>query len=89
MKLYNYYLIMIVALVWIFLVENYPKNIDKLPDKIHDTQHRSRDIMFNDKTQYSVQISKAFIYYLRFIDELYHMIQDRLDLENKDDKIKF
>ena len=45
--------------------------------------------MFSDKTLHSVQMSKAFIYYLRFIDELYYMIQDRLDLENKDDKIKF
>ena len=55
----------------IFLVENYPKNIDKLPDNLHDVQHRSRDIMFSDKTLHSVQMSKAFTYYLRFIDELY------------------
>jgi len=73
----------------IFLVENYPKNIDKLPDNIHDVQHRSRDIMFSDKTLHSVQMSKAFTYYLRFIDELYYMIQDRLDLENKEDQTKF
>jgi NTE family protein len=73
----------------IFLVENYPKNIDKLPDNIHEVQHRSRDIMFSDKTLHSVQMSKVFTYYLRFIDELYHMIQDRLDLENKEDKTKF
>jgi len=73
----------------IFLVENYPKNIDKLPDNIHDVQHRSRDIMFSDKTLHSVQMSKAFTYYLRFIDELYYIIQDRLDLENKEDQTMF
>src|SRR5215469_14787773 len=73
----------------IFLVENYPKNIDRLPDNIQEVQHRSRDIMFSDKTLHSVQLSKAFTHYLRFIDELYHMVEDRLDLENKEDKTKF
>ncbi len=73
----------------IFLVENYPKNIDKLPDNIQEVQHRSRDIMFSDKTLHSVQMSKVFTYYLRFIDELYHMVQDCLDLENKEDKAMF
>jgi NTE family protein len=73
----------------IFLVENYPKNIDRLPDNIHEVQHRSRDIMFSDKTMHNVHISKAFTYYLRFIDELYHLVEDRLDLENKEDKARF
>jgi NTE family protein len=72
----------------IFLVENYPKNIDRLPDNIHEVQHRSRDIMFSDKTMHNVHISKAFTYYLRFIDELYHLVEDRLDIENKQDKAK-
>jgi NTE family protein len=70
------------------LVENYPKNIDRLPDNIQEVQHRSRDIMFSDKTLHSVQLSKAFTHYLRFIDELYHMIEDRLDLKNKEDQTK-
>ena len=45
--------------------------------------------MFSDKTMHSVRMSKAFTHYLGFIDELYHEVEDRLDLENKDDKIKF
>ena len=32
----------------IFLVENYPKNINKLPENIQEIQHRARDIMFSD-----------------------------------------
>jgi NTE family protein len=59
----------------IFLVENYPKNIDRLPDNIHEVQHRSRDIMFSDKTLHNIRMSKAFTYYLRFIDELYHLMK--------------
>ncbi len=73
----------------IFLVENYPKNIDTLPGNIQEVQHRARDIMFSDKTLHSVQMSKAITYYLRFIDELYGEIENRFDLENKDDKEKF
>jgi NTE family protein len=73
----------------IFLVENYPKNIESLPDNIHEVQHRSRDIMFSDKTLHNIQMSKAFTYYLKFIDELYHLIEDRCDFEKKEDKANF
>jgi NTE family protein len=73
----------------IFLVENYPKNIETLPDNIHEVQHRSRDIMFSDKTLHNIQMSKAFTYYLKFIDELYHLIEDRCEFENKEDKAHF
>ncbi len=45
--------------------------------------------MTGDKTLHSIQMSKAITYYLRFIDELYHVIENRFDLENKDDREKF
>jgi NTE family protein len=73
----------------IFLVENYPKNIETLPDNIHEVQHRSRDIMFSDKTLHNIQMSKAFTYYLKFIDELYHLIEDRCDFKKKEDRANF
>jgi NTE family protein len=73
----------------IFLVENYPKNTDKLPDNIFEVQHRARDIMFSDKTQHNIQMAKAITYQLRFIDELYHAIENRFDMQNKEDKKKF
>jgi hypothetical protein len=44
--------------------------------------------MFSDKTLHNVQMSKAFTYYLKFIDEL-HMIEDRLDFKNKEDNANF
>jgi NTE family protein len=73
----------------IFLVENYPKNTDKLPDNIFEVQHRARDIMFSDKTQHNIQMAKAITYQLRFIDELYHAVENRFDMQNKEDKKKF
>jgi NTE family protein len=54
----------------IYLVENYPKNIDKLPDNLQEVQHRTRDIMFSDKTLHNIQMSKTITYYLRLIDDL-------------------
>jgi NTE family protein len=55
----------------VYLVENYPKNIDKLPDNLQEVQHRTRDIMFSDKTLHNIQMSKTITYCLRLIDDLY------------------
>jgi NTE family protein len=60
----------------VFLVENYPKNIDRLPTNLPEANHRARDIMFSDKTLHTVHMSKAITYYLKFIDELYSFIKD-------------
>jgi NTE family protein len=76
----------------IFLVENYPKNIDRLPSNLQEVQHRARDIMFSDKTMHSVQMSKAITYYLRLINDLYKMLEEHFDpveSNNKEDKEKF
>ncbi|MGH9984896.1 MAG: hypothetical protein ACRD8W_13175, partial [Nitrososphaeraceae archaeon] len=47
--------------------------------------HRARDIMFSDKSLHSIRMSKAITYYLRFIDELYHMIESELDAEKREE----
>jgi len=73
----------------IYLVENYPKNIDKLPDNLQEGQHRARDIMFSDKTLHNIQMSKTITYYLRLIDDLYKMLEDHFDSEEKEDEAKF
>jgi NTE family protein len=69
----------------VFLVENYPKKCDTLPDHLLEVQHRARDIMFSDKTLHSIQVSKAITYYLRFIDELYHIIESEIDVSKKEE----
>jgi NTE family protein len=73
----------------VFLVENYPRYSERLPDNLLEVEHRVRDIMFCDKTLHNKQIARAITYYLRFIDELYHVIEDSFDLENAQDKEKF
>ncbi len=73
----------------IFLVENYPKNADKLPENIHEIQHRARDIMFSDKTVHNVQMSKTITYHLRLIDDLYNMLERYFDSNDKREKENF
>ena len=73
----------------VFLVENYPKKCDTLPDNLQQVQHRARDIMFSDKTLHNIQMSKAITYYLRLIDDLYMMLEDHFSSVKIEDKEKF
>jgi NTE family protein len=73
----------------VFLVENYPKRCDTLPDNLLEVQHRARDIMFSDKTLHSVQMSKTITYYLRLINDLYKMLEGHFSSEKKEDIEKF
>jgi len=68
----------------IFLVENYPKKVDLLPKNLPEVYHRARDIMFSDKTEHSVTMSKVITMYLKYIDELYHLIENYIDLSKVD-----
>ncbi len=73
----------------VFLVENYPKRCDILPDNLLEVQHRARDIMFSDKTLHNIQMSKTITYYLRLINDLYKMLEDHFSSEKKEDIEKF
>jgi NTE family protein len=68
----------------IFIVENYPKNIDKLPQNLPEVFHRARDIMFSDKTLHNVKMSKVITQYLSYIEELYNVLQEHVDLAKLD-----
>src|SRR5919112_2716963 len=73
----------------VFLVENYPKRCDTLPDNLLEVQHRARDIMFSDKTLHNVQMSKTITYYLRLINDLYSMLENHFSSEKEEDVEKF
>jgi NTE family protein len=70
----------------LLLVENYPRRIDKLPDNLAEVYHRARDIMFCDKSQYSIKMSKVITRYLRYIEELYQIIDKNIDSTRIDKK---
>ena len=70
----------------IFLVENYPKNIDTLPQSIPEVYHRARDIIFSDKTEHNIKMSKVITKYLRYIDDLYQIIEKFTDTSKMERK---
>jgi NTE family protein len=59
----------------VFIVENYPKNIERLPQNLLEVFHRARDIMFSDKTAHNIKMSKVITRYLQFIEELYEIVE--------------
>jgi NTE family protein len=71
----------------VFIVENYPKVIERLPQNLPEVYHRARDIMFSDKTAHNVKMSKVITHYLKFIEELYNIIEENVD-PSKIDKEK-
>ena len=70
----------------VFLVENYPKKIEKLPENMPEVYHRCRDIMFSDKTELNITMSKVISMYLRYIDEMYQFIEEFINTEQVEKK---
>jgi NTE family protein len=70
----------------LFFVENYPMNIEKLPDNLSEVYHRARDIMFSDKTQRQIKMSKVITRYLKYIEELHQIIDKNIDPAKIDKK---
>ncbi len=70
----------------LLLVENYPKIIDNLPDNLAEVYHRSRDIMFSDKSRHQIKMSKVITRYLKYIEELYQIIDKNIDSAKIDKK---
>jgi NTE family protein len=68
----------------VFIVENYPKVIERLPQNLPEVYHRARDIMFSDKTAHNIKMSKAITRHLQFIEELYEIIEKNTDKIDKD-----
>lgn len=63
----------------VFIVENYPKKIDRLPQNLPEVYHRARDIMFSDKTAHNIKMSKTITRYLQFIEDLYEIVESGVD----------
>jgi NTE family protein len=70
----------------IFLVENYPKNMDVLPRNLPEVYHRARDIIFSDKTEHNVTMSKLITRYLEYIEELYQIVEQYTDHTELDEE---
>jgi NTE family protein len=69
----------------IFIVENYPKKIDKLPSNMTEVQSRAKDIMFTDKDQSLRKMSKLITRHINLIETLYDIFKeyDQSKIDNK------
>jgi NTE family protein len=60
----------------IFVVENYPKKIGKLPSNMSEVQSRAKDIMFTDKDQSLKKMSKLITRHINLIETLYDIFKE-------------
>ncbi|HEU5461399.1 MAG TPA: patatin-like phospholipase family protein [Nitrososphaeraceae archaeon] len=60
----------------IFIIENYPKKIDKLPSNMSEVQSRAKDIMFTDKDESLGKISKLITRHITLIERLYDIFEE-------------
>jgi NTE family protein len=64
------------------IVENYPKRVNALPKNLPEVYHRARDIIFSDKTENNVTMSKVITRYLTYIEELYQLLESNIEKIN-------
>jgi NTE family protein len=64
------------------IVENYPKRVNALPKNLPEVYHRTRDIIFSDKTENNVTMSKVITRYLAYIEELYQLLENNIEKIN-------
>jgi NTE family protein len=55
----------------VFMIENYPRKIERLPANMTEVQSRAKDIMFCDKTSSLIKLSKLINKQVDLIERLY------------------
>ena len=73
----------------IFVVESYPKKIEKLPANMSEVMSRSKDLMFSDKTKSLQKMSRLITRHVNLIETLYDIFQDSDQSKIDKDKIDY
>ncbi|HEY6657914.1 MAG TPA: patatin-like phospholipase family protein, partial [Nitrososphaeraceae archaeon] len=63
----------------IFIVENYPEKIDRLPTNMVEVINRYKDILFCDKDMYNIQLSKLITRHINLVEKLYDIFEKYTD----------
>src|SRR5215213_453024 len=66
-------------MIKIFIVENYPQKIDRLPTNMIEVINRYKDILFCDKDIYNIQLSKLLTRHITLIEKLYDIFEKYTD----------
>jgi NTE family protein len=73
----------------IFVVENYPRKIERLPANMSEVMSRAKDIMFTDKTESLEKMSRLITRHVNLIETLYDIVQDFDQSKIDKDKIDY
>ena len=69
----------------IFIVENYPRKIHRLPSNMAEVESRAKDIVFCDKNMDNIKMSRLITRHIQLIERLYEVFdksdQSKLDPE--------
>ena len=68
----------------IFIVENYPRKIHKLPSNMAEVESRAKDIIFSDKNMDTIKMSRLITRHIRLIETLYGIVQSKVNLTEID-----
>ena len=63
----------------IFIVENYPQRIDRLPSNFIEVVNRYKDILFCDKDIESIKNARLFTRHIKLIEKLYEIFEKQAD----------
>ena len=70
----------------IFIVENYTRNIHRLPSNIAEVESRAKDILFCDKNMENIKMSKLITRQIQLIERLYGVFNQFVDQSKLDAK---
>ena len=63
----------------IFIVENYPQRIDRLPSNYVEVVNRYKDILFCDKDIESIKMARLVTRHIKLIEKLYEIFERQVD----------
>jgi NTE family protein len=68
----------------IFIVENYPRNIHRLPSNMAEVESRAKDIIFCDKNMDNIKMSRLITRHIQLIERLYEVFEKLFDQSKLD-----
>jgi NTE family protein len=63
----------------VYIVENYPKIRERLPQDRIEVSDRARDITFSDKTLYDIETSKHMTRMIELVEHIYDILEKHAD----------
>ncbi|MGH9950958.1 MAG: patatin-like phospholipase family protein, partial [Nitrososphaeraceae archaeon] len=70
----------------IFIVENYPRKVHRLPSNMAEVESRAKDILFSDKNMETIRMSRLITRQIQLIKRLYNIFEtDKLVDKSKID----